>query len=87
MKGAPVRTCVGCGRRSPQAELVRFVATEGTLVLDPRHRLPGRGAWLHRLPACWGDFVQRRGAIRSLRAAPPRAARQALRDTLATGEC
>jgi predicted RNA-binding protein YlxR (DUF448 family) len=87
VKGAPVRTCVGCGRRSPQAELVRFVATEGTLMLDPRHRLPGRGAWLHRLPACWGDFVQRRGAIRSLRAAPPRAARQTLRDTLATGEC
>jgi len=87
VRAAPVRTCVGCGRRSPQAELVRFVARGGRLVLDPRRRLGGRGAWLHRLPGCWGDFVQRRGAVRSLRAAPARAAREALRDTLTMGEC
>ena len=78
----PIRTCVGCGARAPQAGLVRFVATASGLALDPRRRLPGRGAWLHRAPGCWEAFVQGRGAVRSLRVAPGRAAREALRDAL-----
>ena len=44
---------------------------------------PGRGAYLHREPACWAAFVRRRGAVRSLRATPSRATREALVDTLA----
>jgi uncharacterized protein len=68
VKGAaPVRTCVGCGGREARAALVRFVAGEDGLVLDPRHRAPGRGAWLHRRPDCWTAFVRRRGPVRSLR--------------------
>ena len=66
---------------------MRFVAAEGALLLDPRRRLPGRGAWLHRQPSCWTAFVQRRGIVRSLRATPTRVAREALRDNLAAGEC
>ncbi|HJW71157.1 MAG TPA: YlxR family protein [Candidatus Binatia bacterium] len=80
----PIRTCVGCGACAPQAALVRFVATASGLALDTRRRLPGRGAWLHREPGCWGAFVQRRGAVRSLRADPGRAAREALRDVFMT---
>jgi predicted RNA-binding protein YlxR (DUF448 family) len=80
---APIRTCVGCGARSPQGHLMRFVAAGDALVVDPRRRLPGRGAWLHRQPSCWNAFVQRRGTVRSLRAAPSRPAREALRDALA----
>src|SRR5262249_60654822 len=72
VRAAPVRTCVGCGRRSPQAELVRFVARQGRLVLDPRRRLGGRGAWLHRLPGCWGEFVERRGGGRRPPGGPAR---------------
>ena len=30
----PVRTCVGCGRRAPQSELVRFAAVDGVLTRD-----------------------------------------------------
>ena len=87
MTASPVRTCVGCGARAPQQRLVRFVAAAGGLALDARRRLPGRGAWLHREPACWSAFVQRRGAVRSLRTTPSREARQALRDVLmASGE-
>lgn len=87
MRSAPVRTCVGCGERSPQSQLVRFVSSAGALTLDVGRRLPGRGAWLHRESVCWGDFVRRRGAVRSLRTTPSRAAREALRDTLAAGAC
>lgn len=87
MTASPVRTCVGCGARAPQQRLVRFVAAAGGLVLDAPRRLPGRGAWLHREPACWSAFVRRRGAVRSLRTTPSREARQALHDVLmASGE-
>jgi predicted RNA-binding protein YlxR (DUF448 family) len=79
----PVRTCVGCGARAAQGELVRFVAIADALALDDRRRLPGRGAYLHRQPACWTAFVRRRGTVRSLRAAPSQAAREALVDRLA----
>jgi predicted RNA-binding protein YlxR (DUF448 family) len=83
----PVRTCVGCGARSPQVALIRFAVSGNALALDPRRRLGGRGAWLHRDAACWGEFVQRRGAVRSLRANPSRAAREALRQALVAGGC
>ena len=86
MKVAPIRTCVGCGVRAPQADLIRLVAAGERLVLDARRRLPGRGAWLHREPACWGTFVQRRGPVRSLRSTPGREAREALRDALMSAE-
>jgi predicted RNA-binding protein YlxR (DUF448 family) len=83
----PTRTCVGCGERAAQGELTRFVLSGNGLVHDPRRRLPGRGAWLHRAADCWNAFVQRRGAVRSLRATPSRPAREALRDALAAGAC
>lgn len=79
----PIRTCVGCGARAPQGDLVRFVAVAGALALDERRCLPGRGAYLHRQPSCWTALVRRRGAVRSLRATPSRAAREALLETLA----
>jgi predicted RNA-binding protein YlxR (DUF448 family) len=79
----PIRTCVGCGARAPQGDLVRFVAIAGVLAVDERRRLPGRGGYLHRQPTCWTALVRRRGAVRSLRATPSRAAREALLETLA----
>jgi predicted RNA-binding protein YlxR (DUF448 family) len=68
----PVRTCIGCRQRAAAAELLRVVvATDATgavpegaalVVPDPRHRAPGRGAWLHRDPDCV-DLAQRRRAF------------------------
>ena len=58
--------------------MTRFVAREGALQADPAGRLPGRGAWLHRVPACLEAFATRRGWIRSLRSTPARGAREAL---------
>ena len=34
---------------------------------DPRHRLPGRGAWLHPTPECLDQAVRRRAFGRALR--------------------
>ena len=44
----PVRRCVGCRKRFPQAVLVRFVRDQrGWLADRPgAHRHPGRGAYL-----------------------------------------
>ncbi|WP_081488549.1 YlxR family protein [Patulibacter medicamentivorans] len=42
----PERRCVGCGRRAPQAELIRLAAVEDQVVLDVQRRLPGRGAYV-----------------------------------------
>ncbi len=68
---APVRTCVGCRRRAPAAELLRVVARDGAVVPDPAHRLPGRGAHLHPVVACL-DLAERRKAFpRALRVPPP----------------
>jgi len=48
---APVRTCAGCGRKAPQAELLRFAARDGSLV--PGRTEPGRGAYTCRSLTCF----------------------------------
>ncbi|TMA56916.1 MAG: YlxR family protein [Deltaproteobacteria bacterium] len=73
-----MRTCVGCGRRAPQAELLRLTAASEGLRLDTVRRSPGRGAYLHRVPICWAAFVRRRGPVRSLRLTPGHDERQRL---------
>jgi predicted RNA-binding protein YlxR (DUF448 family) len=65
----PTRTCVGCGRKAPQSELVRFAALHGTLVEDRARRLPGRGAYTCRSAECFARAVARRSFARTLRQA------------------
>jgi predicted RNA-binding protein YlxR (DUF448 family) len=60
----PVRTCVGCGRKAPQLELLRFVARQGVLTPGPRE--PGRGAYTCRRLACFERAVSRRAFARAL---------------------
>ena len=61
----PERTCVGCGRKAPQVELLRFTARGGDLVPGPHE--PGRGAYTCRRLACFERAVARRGFARVLR--------------------
>jgi len=63
----PERTCVGCGRKAPQRELVRFVAPDGTLRLDRGRRSPGRGAYVHARLSCFERAADRRAFSRTLR--------------------
>ena len=48
----PVRTCRGCGRRAPQAELVRLTLFDGALVEDSDRELPGRGVYCCTAEQC-----------------------------------
>lgn len=61
-----VRTCVGCGLKAPQRELVRFAATGGELSPDPTGRAPGRGAYTCLRLACF-ERAAARGFERALR--------------------
>ncbi len=66
MASAPIRTCVGCGGKAAQAELVRVVAAGSRVAVD-RERSGGRGAWLHAAPPCLERAVKRRAFGRALR--------------------
>ena len=74
-QGSPVRTCVGCRRPDSWLVLVRVVAIveagQARLVPDVRHRLPGRGAWLHPETACLEVAVRKRAFGRALRLQVP----------------
>jgi predicted RNA-binding protein YlxR (DUF448 family) len=52
-----VRRCSGCGRRAPQAELLRFAACDGVLVAGRRE--PGRGVYTCRSVACFDRAAER----------------------------
>jgi predicted RNA-binding protein YlxR (DUF448 family) len=61
----PERTCAGCGRKAPQAELIRFAARAGVLVSGRTQS--GRGAYTCPRLACFERAVSRRAFNRVLR--------------------
>jgi predicted RNA-binding protein YlxR (DUF448 family) len=61
----PIRSCVGCGRKARQSELLRFVAEGGALV--PGAGKPGRGAYTCPRLSCFERALARRAFNRSLR--------------------
>ena len=63
----PVRTCIGCRERTEKSQLLRLVARDGTVDIDHRQILPGRGAYLHPRPACLEQALKRRSLGRALR--------------------
>ena len=70
-RGAPMRTCVGCRARDTQDRLLRVVAGEGEVLPDPRRRLPGRGAYLHRRLECLALAERKRAFPRAFRLPGP----------------
>ena len=68
----PVRTCVACRQEAGKGELIRVVRrNDGSAAIDPTGRATGRGAYLHRDPACFELARRRRNLERSLGAAVP----------------
>lgn len=60
-----IRMCAGCRQRVDREELVRLVWRDGSVVVDERRRLPGRGVNLH--PGCAALVLRNRGVGRGLR--------------------
>ncbi|MCH6470932.1 YlxR family protein [Sinomonas terrae] len=76
-KAQPLRTCIGCRQSAPRSVLLRLVRDPEDpqrVVVDPRRRLPGRGAWLHPDRACLTQAVKRRAFSRAFRGAVEHAA-------------
>ena len=51
-KKVPERRCIGCMTSRPKQELIRIVADENGLHIDPSGKMPGRGAYLCRSEEC-----------------------------------
>jgi uncharacterized protein len=63
----PERSCVGCRARAPKAELLRVVRTPAGVRFDPLGSAPGRGAYIHRDPACVATALRKGGLASALR--------------------
>lgn len=63
----PIRTCLACGRKLPQRELVRVVGTnDRTVEIDFRGRMAGRGAYLCIDEQCWEAVLKKDDLDRAL---------------------
>lgn len=66
----PIRRCVSCGARKPQAELLRFAQqADGSLALTTGTSRLGRGAYCCASSACWEKAIVKRLVKRSLKTA------------------
>ena len=63
---APVRTCIGCGQRRPQAALVRLGLVAERVQVDRARRLSGRGGYICG-PQCVEGAIKRKGFGRAFR--------------------
>ena len=64
----PQRTCLGCRKAFAKNELLRFVlAPQGTLLVDYKGRLPGRGAYTCVDRGCIAEAVRRRQFSRTFK--------------------
>ena len=61
----PERTGRGCGRRGPQADLVRFVVAGGRLSEDRLRTMPGRGVYCCDAAVCRGRLAKNRKILQA----------------------
>jgi uncharacterized protein len=62
-----VRTCVACRQEGLKTGLIRVVRSpEGSAAVDLTGRAAGRGAYVHRSPACIESARKRRQIERAL---------------------
>jgi predicted RNA-binding protein YlxR (DUF448 family) len=77
----PLRTCIGCGAKTVQPELVRLRVADGQVVVDSA-RSGGRGAWLHASAACLDRATKRKAFGRAFRGAGAQVDPRVLRELL-----
>ena len=65
-----IRTCVACRQESGKKALIRVVRdASAAAAVDHSGRAPGRGAYIHRDPACFEIARKRKALERALKAA------------------
>ncbi|HNX99904.1 MAG TPA: YlxR family protein [Oscillospiraceae bacterium] len=86
-KKIPMRQCLGCREMREKKELLRVVRTpEGTVALDFRGKLPGRGAYVCRSAECLEKAVRTRALERALGEKIPEELYDTLRSQLEAGK-
>ena len=71
-KKIPLRQCVGCREHKPKKELIRVVRSpEGSVSLDFKGKLPGRGAYVCPLDTCLAKARKSRALERAFDTALP----------------
>ena len=71
-KKIPVRQCVGCSERKPKMDMMRVVrTTEGTIALDFKGKMNGRGAYLCKCLNCLMKAGKNKGLERALEVSIP----------------
>ena len=83
LRKVPMRQCVGCREMKPKKELIRVVRSpEGTVSLDLKGKLPGRGAYVCPDPECLKRARKSRALERAFSAHLPDEVWQALEDQM-----
>ena len=71
-KSLPLRMCLGCREPKPKTNLIRIVKTpEGSIFLDGRGKVSGRGAYICRSRACFDKAFRSKALERSLSVSIP----------------
>jgi predicted RNA-binding protein YlxR (DUF448 family) len=52
------RSCIACRKLENWTDLIRTVLVDNEVKVDLNHRMPGRGAWLHR--SCFQMALERK---------------------------
>ncbi|MGO9566840.1 MAG: YlxR family protein [Desulfomonilaceae bacterium] len=64
----PVRQCIGCRRKRPASELIRFRACGETVVVSPqKDETPGRGCYICPQEECLEAALRKGCLARALR--------------------
>ena len=72
VKKIPQRQCVGCREMKNKRDLIRVVRSpEGTISLDFKGKLPGRGAYVCPDPACLAKARKSRALARAFETTIP----------------
>ncbi len=67
-KKGPQRTCIACRTGLDKDHLIRYVmAPDGTLLVDYRHRLPGRGSYTCIAAECIRKACEKKAFLRAYR--------------------
>lgn len=71
-KRVPLRQCVGCREMKEKRELIRVVhAPDGTISLDDKGKMNGRGAYVCRCRDCLEKAIKNKGLERAFKEAIP----------------
>ncbi|MBR1873677.1 MAG: YlxR family protein [Eubacterium sp.] len=71
-KRKPVRTCIGCRKRTDKDELIRIVFDgQDQVSLDPAKSMPGRGAYVCNDRGCFERLIKTKALGRAFRMTVP----------------